>query len=94
MVFTGPGSAVCWMYLGDYIVIQRHTGPFTFECCSVSTDTMFTAEVDPDKRHLFPDTTFPERHPSACRFSARTGTWSAARSTGTARRSAKSSGVR
>ncbi len=68
MVFTCRQCGSCCMYLGDYIVIERQTGPFTFECCSVSTDTMFTAEVDPDKRHLFPDTTFPERHPSACRF--------------------------
>ena len=68
MVFTCRQCGSCCMYLGDYIVIERQTGPFTFECCSVSTGSPFTAEIDPDKRHLFPDTTFPERHPSACRF--------------------------
>jgi Fe-S-cluster containining protein len=56
------------MYLGDYIVIERKTGPFTFECESVSTGTPFTAEVDADKRELFSDFSFPEKHPSACRF--------------------------
>jgi Fe-S-cluster containining protein len=56
------------MYLGDYIVIERQTGEFTFECDCVSTGTEFTAEVDPDKRHIFSDFSFPETHPSACRF--------------------------
>jgi Fe-S-cluster containining protein len=56
------------MYLGDYIVIERQTGPFTFECCSVSTGTPFTAEVDPDKRHLFADRTWIDARPTACRF--------------------------
>jgi Fe-S-cluster containining protein len=56
------------MYLGDYIVIERQTGPFTFECCMVSTDTPFAAEIDEDKRHLFLDHTFPDLHPHACRF--------------------------
>ena len=68
MVFTCRQCGSCCMYLGDYIVIERQTGPFTFECRSVSTDTPFTAEIDPDKHDLFSDTSFPERHPSACRF--------------------------
>ena len=56
------------MFLGDYIVIGRRTGPFTFECESVSTGTAFTAEVDEDKRTIFSDFSFPEEHPHACRF--------------------------
>ena len=56
------------MYLGDYIVIERQTGPFSFACESVSTGTSFTAEVDADKRTLFTDFSFPEQNPSACRF--------------------------
>jgi hypothetical protein len=56
------------MYLGDYIVIERQTGPFTFDCECVSTGTEFTAEVDDDKRRIFSDFTFPEQHPGACRF--------------------------
>ena len=56
------------MYLGDYIVIERQIAPLRFECCSVSTGTPFTAEVDEDKRHLFFDRTWIDRHPTACRF--------------------------
>lgn len=56
------------MYLGDYIVIEEQTGPFAFRCCSVSTGTGFTAEIDPDKRHLFSDLRWIEQHPAACRF--------------------------
>jgi hypothetical protein len=56
------------MYLGDYIVIERQTEPFVFECESVSTGTPFTAEVDEDKRTIFSDRSFPDKHPSACRF--------------------------
>jgi Fe-S-cluster containining protein len=56
------------MYLGDYIVIEEQTGPFSFRCCSVSTGTPFTAEIDPDKRHLFTDIRWTEDHPHACRF--------------------------
>jgi Fe-S-cluster containining protein len=56
------------MYLGDYIVIERQTGPFSFECESVSTGTPFTAEVDEDKRRIFSDFSFPGTHPAACRF--------------------------
>lgn len=56
------------MYLGDYIVIEEQTGPFTFACESVSTGTPFTAEVDPDKREIFSNHSFPEKHPHACRF--------------------------
>lgn len=56
------------MYLGDYIVIERQIGPFEFACCSVSTDSPFTATIDEDKREIFLDHSFPDRHPSACRF--------------------------
>jgi len=68
MAFTCRQCGSCCMYLGDDIVIERQTGPFLFECESVSTGTPFTAEVDEDKRTLFADRSFPEEHPSACRF--------------------------
>jgi len=68
MAFTCRQCGTCCMYLGDYIVIERQTGPFTFDCESVSTGTSFTAEVDGDKREIFLDHTFPEEHPHACRF--------------------------
>ena len=68
MVFTCRQCGSCCMYLGDYIVIERQTGPFTFACESVSTGTPFTATVDPDKREIFADHTFPDQHLSACRF--------------------------
>jgi Fe-S-cluster containining protein len=56
------------MYLGDYIVIERQTGVFSFDCECVSTGTAFTAEVDNDKQQIFSDFSFPTAHPSACRF--------------------------
>lgn len=56
------------MYLGDYIVIEQQLGPFTFAGESVSTGTPFIAGIDEDKRHLFADRTFPDQHPTACRF--------------------------
>ncbi len=56
------------MSLGDYIVIERQTGPFTFACECVSTGTEFIAEIDVDKRTIFSDHSFPDAHPSACRF--------------------------
>jgi len=56
------------MFLGDYIVIERQIGSFTFECESVSTGTPFIAEVDEDKRRIFSDSLFPEQHPAACPF--------------------------
>jgi len=56
------------MSLGDYIVIERQTGPFAFDCESVSTGTPFTAEIDEDKRTIFADFSFSELNPSACRF--------------------------
>ena len=62
------------MYLGDYIVIEEQTGPFTFSCESVSTGTLFTAEVDEDKREIFRDHSFPDHHPHACRFLRPDGT--------------------
>jgi Fe-S-cluster containining protein len=68
MVFSCRQCGTCCMYLGDYIVIERQTGLFRFECESVSTGTPFTAEIDEDKREIFQDHSFPERHPAACRF--------------------------
>lgn len=68
MTFTCRQCGSCCMYLGDYIVVEKQTGPFTFECCSVSTGTPFLAEVDEDKRHLFSDRSWIDAHPSACRF--------------------------
>jgi Fe-S-cluster containining protein len=56
------------MYLGDYIVIDHQIGPFLFACESVSTGTPFVACIDEDKRELFSDHTFPDKHPHACRF--------------------------
>lgn len=68
MVFNCRQCGSCCMYLGDYIVIERQTGEFSFECECVSTGTPFTAEVDEDKRRIFSDFSFPDTHPSACRF--------------------------
>ncbi len=68
MVFSCKQCGTCCMYLGDYIVIERQTGPFTFEGESVSTGTPFCAEIDEDKREIFNDHTFPDSHPHACRF--------------------------
>lgn len=56
------------MYMGDYIAIEHQIGPFEFTCESVSTGTPFIATVDEDKREIFRDTTFPDEHPTACRF--------------------------
>ncbi|WP_319578501.1 hypothetical protein [uncultured Methanospirillum sp.] len=58
----------CCMYLGDYIVIEKQTNKYRFDCCCISTGTSFSAEVDPDKRDRFDDTTFPDQNPTACRF--------------------------
>jgi Fe-S-cluster containining protein len=68
MTFTCRQCGTCCMYLGDYIIIVQQTRPFEFECESVSTGTPFTARVDEDKREIFSDFSFPEKHPSACRF--------------------------
>ena len=68
MTFTCRQCGSCCTYLGDYIVIDRQTGPFSFECESFSTGTPFIAEIDPDKRGIFTDQTFSDSHPSACRF--------------------------
>ena len=68
MAFTCRQCGSCCMYLGDYIVIEQQTGPYTFACESVSTGTPFTAEVDEDKRGIFLDHSFPDSHPHACRF--------------------------
>jgi hypothetical protein len=56
------------MYMGDYIAIEHQIGTFEFACESVSTGTPFIARVDEDKREIFRDTTFPDGHPTACRF--------------------------
>jgi hypothetical protein len=56
------------MYMGDYIAIERETGPFEFDCSSVSTGTPFRARVDEDKRMLFLETGWIAKHPRACRF--------------------------
>jgi Fe-S-cluster containining protein len=68
MTFNCRQCGTCCMYLGDYVAIERQVGPFEFECESVSTGTPFTACVDEDKREIFSDFSFPEAHPSACRF--------------------------
>lgn len=56
------------MFLGDYIVIEHQIRPFEFACCSVSTGTPFIGRVDADKRDLFTDPVWKDRHPSACPF--------------------------
>jgi len=56
------------MYMGDYIVIEHQIGPFEFACESVSTGTPFIARIDDDKHQIFQDHTFPDQHPTACRF--------------------------
>jgi Fe-S-cluster containining protein len=56
------------MYMGDYIVIDHKIGPFEYVCESVSTGTLFNVSVDDDKREIFSDQTFPDQHPTACRF--------------------------
>jgi hypothetical protein len=56
------------MYMGDYIVIEQKTGRYSFICCCVSTGAGFSATVDPDKQIFFDDHSFPDMHPSACRF--------------------------
>jgi Fe-S-cluster containining protein len=68
MAFTCRQCGTCCLYLGDYILIERQTGPFEFICESVSTGTVFTAQVDEDKRDIFADTSFSRKHPHACRF--------------------------
>ena len=62
----------CCMYLGDYIVIEKQTGQYTFDCCCVSTGTEFSAEVDLDKRNWFDDHTFSDQNPTACPVSPST----------------------
>ena len=74
MVFDCRQCGSCCMFLGDYIVIERQTGPFSFACESVSTGTPFTADVDEDKRRIFSDLSFPEKNPAACRFLRPDGT--------------------
>jgi len=68
MVFTCQQCGTCCMYMGDYITIERQLSQFEFECSSVSTGTPFLARVDDDKREIFLDCTWSDRHPSACRF--------------------------
>ena len=68
MAFRCRMCGVCCMPMGDYIAIERQTGPFTFSCESVSTGTPFTAAIDEDKRDLFADQSWISQHPAACRF--------------------------
>jgi Fe-S-cluster containining protein len=56
------------MFLGDYIVIERQTGPYEYIGCCVSTGTEFAAVIDEDKRELFADQSWIRDHPSACPF--------------------------
>lgn len=68
MAFICRQCGTCCMYMGDYIVIEHQIGPFEFACESVSTGTPFIARIDEDKREIFQDHTFPDKHPAACRF--------------------------
>lgn len=68
MVFGCRQCGRCCRYMGDFIVIERQTGPFDFVGCSVSTGTPFSARVDDDKHHLFSDRTWIRKHPGACPF--------------------------
>ena len=68
MVFNCRQCGTCCMYMGDYIVIEHQIGPFEFACESVSTGTPFIARIDDDKHQIFLDHTFPDEHPTACRF--------------------------
>ena len=68
MVFRCRMCGTCCLPMGDYIAINRQAGPFEFECESVSTGTPFHAVIDEDKRDLFLDRSWIDRHPSACRF--------------------------
>jgi Fe-S-cluster containining protein len=68
MTFTCKQCGTCCMHLGDYIVIERQTGPFEFIGCSVSTGTEFTARIDKDKQELFSDRSWIRNYPSACPF--------------------------
>ena len=68
MAFHCRMCGTCCMYLGDYIAIERQVGPFEFECESVSTGTPFLARVDEDKREIFLDRAWLDKHPHACRF--------------------------
>jgi len=56
------------MYLGDYIVIDNRTGPYSFACSCVATNTLFEAVVDEDKQAFFNDLEFSRAHPHACPF--------------------------
>ncbi|MDI9634160.1 MAG: YkgJ family cysteine cluster protein [Methanolinea sp.] len=68
MAFSCRQCGTCCMYLGDYIVIEKETGPFEFLACCVSTGTEFVARVDDDKRELFADRSWIAAHPRACPF--------------------------
>lgn len=56
------------MYLGDYIIINEQIGPFSYDCSCVSTNTLFHAVVDEDKRLFFDNPAFVKAHPHACPF--------------------------
>jgi Fe-S-cluster containining protein len=68
MPFLCSQCGTCCMYLGDYIVIERQTGPFEFIGCCVSTGTEFAALIDVDKQELFLDQSWSRNYPSACPF--------------------------
>jgi len=68
MTFNCRQCGSCCMYMGDYIEIERETGPYEFDCVSVSTGTQFHARVDEDKRALFLEKSWIGKHPRACRF--------------------------
>jgi len=58
MVFTCIQCGQCCMYLGDYIVIDNRTGPYSFACSCVATNTLFEAVGDEDKQAFFNDLEF------------------------------------
>ncbi|NLV28109.1 MAG: hypothetical protein GXY48_13250 [Methanomicrobiales archaeon] len=68
MVFTCTQCGQCCMYLGDYLVIDEQTGPYSYACSCVSTNTSFQAVVDEDKRDIFDNRDFSVLHPHACPF--------------------------
>jgi Fe-S-cluster containining protein len=68
MTFTCKQCGSCCMHLGDYIVIERQSGPFEYIGCCVSTGTEFTAHIEMDKKELFLDQSWIRNYPSACPF--------------------------
>ena len=68
MAFRCRMCGTCCMHMGECIAIGNEAGPFAFECESVTTGTPFFARIDKDKRELFRDRGWIDRHPSACPF--------------------------